>query len=310
MTIQLAPLSGNHLTDAAALVCQRYRAMRQGIPLLPPRYEKLETILPMLIDLLEGCPGVAALHGGRLVGFMLGFVLEDFLGKRSVFSPEWANAASLEGSRRVYEEMYARLAEEWVAAGCVTHLVSILPCDLSAIEGWHWLGFGLAAVDGLRGLAPLQEAVEQIQVRQAGIEDLEIAIAFQEALARHMAAAPTFWPHPVEDTRLWLEQPANALWLAYQGSEAVGFMQVGPTNQEACTILQDEGTASIVGAFTRQESRGGGVAKALLNRSLEWAREQGYLRCAVDFEPMNILAARFWMHRFEPVSFTLRRSIP
>lgn len=311
MPIQIVPIKERHLADAAALMCSRYKSQRQETPLLPSRYESVEgEILPRLRD-LAGCePGVTAFHGNRLVGFMLGFTLDDFLGKRSAFSPEWANAASLENSRRIYEEMYTSLSAQWVASGCVTHLVSILPCDRSAIEGWHWLGFGLAAVDGLRGLDRVEGLVDQVQIRRARIEDLDLAKAFQEELARHMAAAPTFWPHTMDDLRAWMEQSENAMWLAYKSSQAVGFIQIGPANQDACTIIQDEGTASIVGAFTRQDSRGVGVATALLNRSLEWAEEQGYVRCAVDFEPMNVLAARFWPHWFEPVSYTLMRSIP
>jgi GNAT superfamily N-acetyltransferase len=309
MSIEIIPFSETHLEDAAALVCRRYKGLRKVVDLLPPKYESPDTILPMLADLTSVQTGMAALHRGRLVGFMVGLVLDDFLGKRSIFSPEWANAASLEDSRCIYEELYARLSAQWVAAGCRTHLVSLFPDDRLAIEGLHWLGFGMAAVDGLRGLELVQKAEDDVPVRRAGMDDLEAAEMFQEALGQHMIAAPIFWPHERGDARIWLDKPELALWLAYQESQAVGFMQIGPANQEACTIIQDEGTASIVGAYTHQELRGSGVATALLNRSLVWAREQGYVRCAVDFEPMNILASRFWTRYFEPVSYTLMRSI-
>jgi hypothetical protein len=46
-----------------------------------------------------------------------------------------------------------------------------------------------------------------------------------------------------------------------------------------------------------------------LNRSLEWARSEGYERCAVDFEPMNVLAARFWLRYFSPVCYSLVRHV-
>jgi GNAT superfamily N-acetyltransferase len=310
MAIQIVQFREDHLGDAADLACQRYKLMRKGAPLLPPKYESPDTILPMLGDLLSEHPGVVALQGERLVGYMAGLELDDFLGKRAIFSPEWANAASLEGSRRIYEELYARISAQWVASGCYTHLVSLFADDRLAIEGWHWLGFGLAAVDGLRGLEPVQHAGDQVQVRRAGMDDLEEAGAFQNALGKHMIKAPIFWPHEKEDAYPWLVKPELALWLAYLDSRAIGFMQIGPANQDACTIIQDEGTASILGAYTLQEARREGVATALLNRSLGWAREQGYVRCAVDFEPMNLLATRFWNRYFEPVSYTLMRSIP
>jgi GNAT superfamily N-acetyltransferase len=310
MTIRIVQFREDHLGDAADLVCLRYKLMRGVAPLLPFKYENPDTILSMLADLLREHPGVVALHGDRLIGFTAGMELDDFLGKRSVFSPEWANAASQEDSRRIYEEMYAKISAQWVATGCHNHLVSLLADDRLAIEGWHWLGFGLAAVDSLRGLEAVQQTGDEVRIRRAGIDDFEAAEAFQEALGRHMISPPIFWPHEKKDVRPWLEKPELALWLAYHGSQAVGFMQIGPANQDACTIIQDEGTASILGAYTHQEARCNGVATALLNRALAWAREQGYVRCAVDFEPMNVLATRFWNRHFEPVGYTLMRSIP
>ena len=86
-------------------------------------------------------------------------------------------------------------------------------------------------------------------------------------------------------------------------------MKQGPANVDACTIIHDEKTTSIVGAFTTESVRGGGIATALLNRSLEWARSDGYERCAVDFEPMNPLATRFWLRHFQPVCYTLIRHV-
>jgi GNAT superfamily N-acetyltransferase len=62
-------------------------------------------------------------------------------------------------------------------------------------------------------------------------------------------------------------------------------------------------------AFTKASARSKGVATALLNRSLEWARSQGYERCAVDFETMNFLASRFWLKWFEPVCYSLVRCV-
>jgi GNAT superfamily N-acetyltransferase len=309
MSLQITPLREEHLENAAVLVSVRYKALREHVPLLPSRYEDVETILPMLRDLIGEAPGVVAIRGSRLVGFLLGFVIPMFLGKRSVYSPEWANGAELGESRRVYEEMYGHLSAHWIANGCFTHLVSMLAHDREGIEGWQWLGFGLAAVDGVRELKPVEGAVAEVAVRRASVEDIEEAMAFDEALNQHLAAAPTFWMHEPQDYEEWLREPANALWLAYEGGEAVGCMGIGPGNPDACAIIRDEKTASVVSAFTQERARGRGIATALLNRSLEWARVEGYERCAVDFEPMNILAARFWLRCFEPVCYSLMRCI-
>lgn len=309
MSLQIASLREDHLEDAAALVSVRYKTLRERVPALPSRYEGVGTILPMLHGLTGETGGVVAIRGSRLVGFLLGFVIPMFLGKRSMYSPEWANGAELGESRRVYEEMYAHLLAHWVADGCFTHLVSMLGHDREGIEGWQWLGFGLAAVDGVHELKPVEGTAAEVEVRRARVEDVEEAAVFGEALDRHLATAPTFWMHEPQDYEEWLREPANALWLAYGGGEAVGCMGLEPGHAGGCEIVQDEKTVSIVSAFTREGARGRGIATALLNRSLEWAQVEGYERCAVDFEPMNVLAARFWMRWFEPVCYSLMRCI-
>lgn len=309
MSLQITSLQQEHLEDAAALVSARYKTLRERMPLLPPRYEDAGTILSLLRSLTGEAAGVVALRGSRLVGFLSGFVLSSFLGKRSVYSPEWANGAELGESRRVYEEMYAQLSGSWVADGCFTHLVSMLGHDREGIEGWQWLGFGLAAVDALRGLQPLPGGRAGLEVRRGTLGDIGDAVALAEALDRHLAAPPAFWLHEHRDYNQWLRDPANALWLAHEGGEALGFMALEPGYSGGCQIIQEAKTVSIVGAFTQVHTRGRGIATALLNTALEWAREEGYERCAVDFEPMNTLAARFWLRHFEPVCYTLMRSI-
>jgi GNAT superfamily N-acetyltransferase len=86
-------------------------------------------------------------------------------------------------------------------------------------------------------------------------------------------------------------------------------MGLEPGHQGGCQITQDEKTVSITSAFTQEHARGKGIAMALLNRSLEWARAEGYERCAADWEPMNVPAARFWPRRFELVCYSLMRCI-
>ncbi|HSR33693.1 MAG TPA: GNAT family N-acetyltransferase [Anaerolineae bacterium] len=313
MSITLVPLEEKHLEDAAALVSVRSRAQRQQTPLLPPRFEDTDTILPWLRDLAGQVPGVAALQGGRLAGFLLAMVIPEFRGKRSTFSPEWANAADTEDSRRIYEEMYTHLSTQWVADGCHVHLVCMLSQDRPGLDAWRWLGFGLSAADGIRDLSPAPGPPVDVEIRRAETKDAGQAVTLLEALRHHLMAAPTFLfrnePMKVPQMRKWLANPANALWLAYQGSQAVACLGQGSANPDASVIVDDEGTTSIVSAFTREDTRGEGIATALLNRALDWGRAEGYRRCAVDWEPMNVLANRFWLRHFQPVSYALARHI-
>lgn len=305
-SLHIVPLEDKHLEDAAALVCARYRALRQYAPLMPARYESAAAILSLLHDLPQRAPGVAAIRGGRLVGFLGAFVLPEFLGQRSAYSPEWGNAAVPDDSRRIYEEMYTHVAPGWLAAGCPMHMIGALAHERDTLETWHWLGFGLCAADAVRDLTPVRGAAAGVEIRRARLEDAETLAALDLALHRHLAATPTFLFDEEEGEELayhqkWLADPANALWLAYDGGEAVACLGQGPASPEACDLIADEGTTSIVIAYTRPQARGQGLATALLNQVLAWGRAEGYERCGVDFEPMNSLAARFWTRHFQLV---------
>ena len=302
-----------HLEDAAALTGARYRALRERLPLMPTRFQDPDTILPPLRDLAGQSPGVVAVRGGRLAGFLVAYQIPDFRGKRSVYAPEWANGAELDDSRRIYEALYAGLSAQWVDAGYCTHLLSIVADDEGGIEGWRWLGFGLLGTDGVRDLKPAADHTAGVDVRRAGPDDVQQVTALLGALREHMAAPPTFLHQEdtdqVEKAQEWLADPAHAVWLAYQGTEAVAFVVQGSANPEASDLIRDGGTTSIVGAYTRRSARGKGIATALLNQVLAWARAEGYERCAVDWEPMNVLANRFWTRHFQPVSYALIRHV-
>jgi GNAT superfamily N-acetyltransferase len=309
MSLQIIPLEQEHLADAAALVSARYRTLRQCVPVLPPRYAAPDPILDLLRGLAWDTAGVAALRDGQLAGFLWGLTMAEFLGKRSAYSPEWANAADPEDSRRIYTEMYAHLAGQWAAAGCPIHVVTMLAHDQEGIEAWQCLGFGLANADAVRDLTLPEGVRADVQIRRAAVADAAAAQALSRALEKHLAAAPVFWLHELDDYNEWLQEPDNALWLAYDGDETVGFMALGPGYDEGCAISQDEQTVSISGAYTLDKARGRGVATALLDHALAWAREQEYARCALDFETANVPAARFWPKWFEPVCYSLIRWI-
>jgi hypothetical protein len=210
MPLVIAPLKEEHLVDAAALVSARYKALRGQIPLLPVHCEQPGAILDMLRELPAEADGVIALQDGRLVGFLAGWVIPEFMGRRTAYSPDWANAAALGHSRRIYEEMYARLSDGWVSDGCFTHLVSLMAHDRQGLEAWNWLGFGLVNVDGVRSLIPLQRGDVDVDVRQARLEDADELAELGRALERHEAAAPTFWIHKLGDFGASLRKAGNA----------------------------------------------------------------------------------------------------
>ena len=313
MSLEVVPLEEKHLEDAATLVSRRYQGLCQQVGSLPDRYAKVSTVLDLLQDIVNAGPGAAVIRGGQLVGFLSGWLIPSFRGKQSAFSPEWGNGAALEDSRRIYEEMYTHLSASWVADGYLTHLITMLVNDRDGIEGWNWLGFGMIAADAVRDLHPAPGPEGSVSIRRASLEDLEEMLALDEALHQHLASPPIFLIGAQEDDQAYyqreLQNPDRAIWLAYRDTEAVAYLELGPANRDASTIILDDTTTSIVGAFTEEAVRGRGIGTTLLNRGLEWAKAKGYERCAVDFEPMNHLAARFWLRHFQPVCYSLVRHV-
>jgi GNAT superfamily N-acetyltransferase len=307
------PLSEEHLEDAALLVSHRYRRLYEQEPNLPRRYSEIVNLLPLLQNILkENGNGVAAFRENRLVGFLTGWQMPAFRGKRSVYSPEWANAAELDASARIYEEMYSHLATAWVAEKYIAHYISLFPNDVEALKAWNWMGFGMFAIDAVRGLDPVQGDVVDVNIQRAGLADIDQVIELQDALWEYMKGSPIFllsekrdWAYYEE----WLQDPNKVVWLAYSNDEPVAFMRLGPADDEVCTIIHDEKTTSIYTAFTKENVRSEGIATALLDHALKAARSSGYERCAVAFEPMNLLGTRFWLKYFEPVCYSILRIV-
>ena len=172
---------------------------------------------------------------------------------------------------------------------------------------------GVAVVATLPATGNRYGTVADVEIRRAGLEDIEQAMALNHALVQHLAAAPIFLCSVGNEGRTfheqWLTNSDNALWLAYQGREVTACLGFEPANTDACYIIRDEKTTSITSAFTAESERGNGIATTLLNHALAWARSVGYQRCAVDFEPQNIPAAHFWLRHFQPVCYSQIRHV-
>jgi GNAT superfamily N-acetyltransferase len=312
--LKIVPLNQDHLDVAAKLVSSRYQALREQQPLLPAHYQNPQVFIPRLQSILEaGVPGVVALQDGHLAGFLTAWLMPDFRGKRSVYSPEWANAAERENCRHIYERMYQSLAEHWVADQYIAHYLSIFANDQQAIQACHWLGFGMLGVDAVRGLQPLKGASSQIEVRLANLGDLDQVMELHQGMLQFARSSPYFFigNHlDKTDYVAWIQQPDRLIWLALVKQEPAAFLRIGPANEDVAAIIVDQKTTSIFEAFTQEGMRAKAVGRTLLAHAIENARSSGYQRCAVDFESMNFIGTRFWLKMgFEPVCLSLLRMV-
>ena len=97
--------------------------------------------------------------------------------------------------------------------------------------------------------------------------------------------------------------------LASHAGNPLAYIKAGPASSDACHIIRDEAMVSVTGAFTEESVRRRGIATTLLNYCLQLVRLSGRQRCAVDFEPMNAVAARFWIRHFRSIRYTVLRTV-
>lgn len=315
--VEITRFGAEHVPEASRLAAARCAAARRREPLLPSRWSDPAEHEPGLTSLARDGVGVALCHRGRLTGYLAAWAIDEpRRDRRWVYVPEWGWAAERAGHlgrRTVLEELYAAVAAHWLADGFRAHYVSVLAGDRAALRAWAWLGFGMTTMDGIRDLGPIGRSVLGVTIRRGREEDAATLAELEEGLRDHLAATPLFFalgpPRSPDDQRQRLADASGAVLLGEVDGRVVAYLLVGPASHDAATVIRDPGTASITGAFTHPEHRRTGIADALLDAALAWARERGYVRMAVDFETANLLASRFWTRHFRPVTFSLGRSV-
>jgi GNAT superfamily N-acetyltransferase len=317
--MEIVPFGAAHDDAVSRLVARAVHAARRAEPLLPPGWGRPEPYGAQLKVIRERGSGVALVEGGRCLGFLAGFEVSRASGDRWVYTPEWGWAATARRRpgrerERLIQDLYAAAAAAWVDAGFRAHYVSVLANDRAGLRAWSWLGFGHSVMDGIRDLASVPgDRSAAIRVRPAAPTEARTLGELEDGLRGHLAGSPVFFAlgpaRSLADQRRRIAEPEAAVLFAEVAGRVVGYLVVGPASDDAATVIRDAGTASISGAFVRPEHRRGGVADALLDSAVSWARERGHERIAVDFETANLLATRFWTRHFRPVTHSLARRL-
>ncbi|MEA4906834.1 MAG: GNAT family N-acetyltransferase [Anaerolineaceae bacterium] len=312
--MQIVELCEEHLPEAAALFCARYRQLRRATPALPGLLENESRVSSMLELFLPQGRGLAALQGGRLAGYLGWFLADHFreTQRKGAYVPEWAHAVLVPDTANVYGALYRAASTRWVVEGVGAHAISLLANDRAGRETWFWNGFGLMVVDAVRAVFPLDPpAVTQLGIRRACLDDAPLLSALDAEHWAHYTRPPVLMApqEPLSATGCaeQLARSGNSVWLALDGERPVGFLRFEAGGGDACAVVEADTTVAITGAYVRPPYRGLGAMAALLDTALGDYLTQGYGCCAVDFESFNPEAARFWMKYFQPVCYSLLR---
>jgi ribosomal protein S18 acetylase RimI-like enzyme len=315
LIMEIRPLDPAFLPQAAALFGEKFKRLRQAVTCVPDRLQEPQPVIDRLAHLVDNYPAFMALDGGRLVGYLAAWLVDDFrgAGRKAAYSPEWGHAALPGQNHLIYRALYRLAADRWAESGCQTHAITLLAGDHMAEKTWFWNGFGLLVVDAVRstGLLGISPSMT-FSVSKAAMDDIPILCALDEEHWRHYTRSPIFMPPrpgwSVDQAGEFLSQPHNSVWLALDGSSPAGFMRFAAMQRDSVDILDAASVIYISGAYVRPAYRGRGIAAHLLDLALQDYARLGFTCCSVDFESANPEAASFWPRYFEPVRYSLMRS--
>lgn len=327
--IKVRPMQPGDIAPAAALLAERHKRDRARLPFLNKVFEEPTECEALVRDTLQNprAFAVAAELDGRLVGYLVGEREHHHPASLPAqWVPPYTFAIGLQGHAvaadvnavDVYRLMYGELAARAVERGFFEHRVYIVPGDRDVEEAWVNLGFGRSLVCAVRDTSPvpLDGQAAGIEVHQATSEDAEVVMQLEDANTRHHYSSPIFWPYLHETMAAarqyqesLLADPANAHFVAYKNGEPLGMNTFNPPDWVS-PLIQGGRSIYLYQGVVVEKARGNGIGKALLARSMDWAREQGYEYCALHFASANASGASFWLGQgFVPAEYTMARRI-
>jgi GNAT superfamily N-acetyltransferase len=306
----LVPLTKEYLEPAIELFIDNYKHEQEKSPLLPSRViDDPDWIRHALQSRLTN-PGVAIVHQHQVLAYMVTGALFPWKGQQAAFVPEYCHSAVVTNKREYYQRMYMYLAQEWVSNHTHLHIIGHFAHDKSLQETFYQLGFGAILAEQLRDCSAVDGQHEMSIVEEHDVSKL---IDLQIEHNRYYPKAPIFILKPTEkhDVLADLETHArqgDVFFVYYDHDEPCAYMIVGESARDGeGFLLQQTNTAQIKSAYARQDIRGRGIGKALLQSAIQWSQQHGYERVFVEHETANFYGGNFWCKHFTPyVYFSMR----
>jgi len=218
----------------------------------------------------------------------------------------------LEDPTRLLAVVYGEFADAIVADGVLRHYLGhvALPALSEAVTN---VGFGRSSIFAVRPAVPGTESSD-VQVRIAGLDDLDAIARLSLVELRHRSTSPIF---SVVDSRSHEQRRAEHRALVDRGAQhliaTLDGQDVGLLTIELSSPaprLCPDGEPYIGPTATLPAARRRGVGHALVNAALHWAHRHGHRWVSVDFDPANPLSRPFWLGvGFRPTGYGVLRII-
>ena len=303
-----------HIPELVELWTHKYRRVVEEYDYLPRAWLDDASMVARFIE-RRMANGMVATLGDEVIGFMT-FDVFDFHGEPTGFFPIMAHAAKETYKLVAYSEMYKSLLQVLVDRGCLNHIVTFFAPDQRLQEYLFELGFGLYVVDAYRDRQPVAvgTTMQGIEVRKACGEDIDHLVALVKESDGHYMEAPLFLVREAGSREAILNMlmaDDQAVFIAVRDKTIVGFMNVRRNGPSDAITLCDSSTATIdpLGAYIKEDCRGAGIGKRLLQEVVAWSSRQNITAIHVDFESANTHANQFWPRYFAPILYSVKRRL-
>ena len=314
MRQKIRPFETSDSETAFDLWLAQYDLERQKNPLLPVYGKKEKGRIFRNISERSSNAGVCVFDDAKMVGFMLTGDQFRFKSQPAVIVPEYAHAAIEDGKSEIYQLMYQELSAVWAENKLSLHIIGHFASDQPLRETLFFLGFGAILAERVTECAAQEGAPD------SGISEFFSVDSMIEIEQEHRAFYPQAPTFILKDTdrdgiRADLENliaEGNHIFVYEEEGVPSGFFIVGESSREEDAegfLLRETNTAQIKGAYLKPAFRGKGIGASLLQKSMQWAFENGFLRLFVEHETANVLGARFWSRHFSPYLYYSLRYI-
>ena len=312
--LKFEALEKSFLEEAVSIALTEYDEERSVVKDLPQN-DYREVVYNLLSDMIDHNPGIVALDGSKVVGFLTCYApIENFFGKeKGAFSPIHAHGAIKKDRNLIYSKLYQKAAKKWVDEGILSHGIAIYAHNTTAVESFFRNGFGLRCIDAIASIdikITKHENIEDVKMEEITLDKLDCLLPLKNKLISHLSKSPVFLTYNKFDREKLKSQSRarmSRFFTASSEEKVIGYIETTGSGENF--TCDDKGTINICGAYLGEEYRGRGIFDLLLSFMFKKLQQEGYQRCGVDYESFNPAADKFWTKYFTPYTYSMTRRI-